>query len=421
MTSAERPAPALTVETVPLADPGPLVSHLDGTSPLLWRRRGFGMSGHGECLRLTFSGPDRFVDAARMWRALAAAARVDDAVQLPGSGLVAFGAFAFDDFSTQTSVLVVPRVVVGRSERGCWLTRIRLAGEDAPDAPHLPISSSWGDAPQLALVPGELGERKYVAAVARAVELIRSGALSKVVVARDLVGQLPAGSDLRPVIASLAESYPDCWTYAIDGFFGSSPETLVSVHSGRVTARVLAGSAARGGDAASDDAAATRLATSHKDQDEHAFAVHNVLASLRAHSPAVTASEVPFTLKLPNLWHLASDVEGSLSDDSSSLDLLSSLHPTAAVGGTPTAAAVTAIRELEGFDRGRFAGPVGWVAADGDGEWAIALRGAQASTDGTVTAWAGAGVVAESDPEHELVETRMKFRPVVEAFTPPDG
>jgi menaquinone-specific isochorismate synthase len=190
----------------------------------------------------------------------------------------------------------------------------------------------------------------------------------------------------------------------------------VSVDAGSVTARVLAGSAARGLDAASDQEAATALAVSTKDQDEHRYAVQNVLASLRSHSANVMASEMPFTLKLPNVWHLASDIEGELTDGSTSLDLIESLHPTAAVAGTPTADALRIIDELEHFDRGRYAGPVGWVGADGDGEWAVALRSAQFDSDGRVTAYAGAGIVAESVPERELLETRMKFRPIVEAL-----
>jgi menaquinone-specific isochorismate synthase len=179
----------------------------------------------------------------------------------------------------------------------------------------------------------------------------------------------------------------------------------------------LAGSAARGLDADSDQDAATALATSAKDQDEHQYAVQNVIASLRAHSADVMASEIPFTLKLPNLWHLASDVEGDLTDGSTSLDLIQSLHPTAAVAGTPTADALRLIDELEPFDRGRYAGPVGWVGADGDGEWAVALRSAQFEPDGRLTAYAGAGIVADSVPERELLETRMKFRPIVEALS----
>jgi menaquinone-specific isochorismate synthase len=183
-----------------------------------------------------------------------------------------------------------------------------------------------------------------------------------------------------------------------------------------VSARVLAGSRARGADALEDQDAAVALATSTKDQDEHQYALQSLLTSLRPHSRNITTSELPFTLKLPNLWHLASDVEAELTDGSTSLDLIAVLHPTAAVAGTPTTAALALIDELEPFDRGRYAGPVGWVGADGDGEWAVALRCAEVSPTGDITAYAGAGIVAESDAEMELAETRMKFRPIVEAF-----
>ncbi|WP_141881598.1 isochorismate synthase [Homoserinimonas aerilata] len=387
---------------------------LDSQRPLLWRRRGFGIAGHGEAIRLEFSGASRMTDAAAAWQDLAGRATVHDPLALPGTGLVAFGSFAFAASSSCTSVLIVPEVVIGRAEGRFWLTRIGIDGALPPEG--LPTVSPHGPAVRAALEAGTLDPDGYRQAVAEGVAGIRRGELSKVVLARDLIGSVPPGSDLRPVIGALADGYPDCWTFAIDGFIGSSPETLVGVHSGTATARVLAGSAARGTDATSDLDAATELATSTKDQDEHEFAVQSVLASLRPHSSGVIASEVPFTLKLPNLWHLASDVEGTLDDGSTSLDLIQALHPTAAVAGTPTADAVATIARLEPFDRGRYAGPVGWVGADGDGEWAIALRSAQIDPDGTVTAWAGAGIVADSDPERELLETRMKFRPIVEAF-----
>ena len=415
MITPERPLPALTAVTTRIADPGPLVSLLADRSPLLWRRRGFGMAGFGEALRLEFSGPTRMTDAAAAWRAIVAEANITDPLRIPGSGLVALGSFTFSANSGQTSVLIVPSVVVGRSGSDFWLTRI---GAGALPEANVPAPAPLGDAFGAELTPGRMTPEQYLAAVEAGIGHIRSGKLSKVVVARDLVGAVPDDFDQRPVVAALADGYPDCWTFAVDGLLGASPETLVSVHGGTVTARVLAGSAARGLDANSDLDAASALATSTKDQDEHEFAVQNVLSSLRPHSPAVTASETPFTLKLPNLWHLASDVEGTLVDGSSSLDLLSSLHPTAAVAGTPTADAITVIEQLEPFDRGRYSGPVGWVGADGDGEWAIALRCAQVS-HGRVTAWAGAGIVTDSDPEHELLETRMKFRPIVEAFAPP--
>src|SRR5690606_22142087 len=152
--------------------------------------------------------------------------------------------------------------------------------------------------------------------------------------------------------------------------------------------------------------------------------VQSVLSTLRPHTRALAASEQPFLLKLPNVFHLATDIEAELSDGASVLDLVGAVHPTAAVAGTPTQAAIAQIRRLEPFDRGRYAGPVGWVDGDGDGEWAIALRCAQFG-DGTdasaadalaVTAFAGAGIVAGSDPETELLETRVKFRPIVDAL-----
>ena len=151
----------------------------------------------------------------------------------------------------------------------------------------------------------------------------------------------------------------------------------MTVSGGTVTARVLAGTFPRGTDAGDDAAASVALAHSDKDLDEHRYAIQSVLDSLAPHTRELRADAEPFALELPNLWHLATDVAGELSDHASALDLVAALHPTAAVAGTPTDAAIKLIRRLEPFDRGRYAGPVGWVAANGDGEWAIALRCAQ--------------------------------------------
>lgn len=402
----------LTVESRRI-DPVPsLIPYADPGRPLLFLRRGDGIAGLGEALRLEFSGPDRIRDAAAAWREVAASARVDDEVQVRGSGLVAFGAFAFDDASTTTSVLIVPRVIVGRRDGVGWITRVN--GADDPVA-----ASPLGAEYRLSLLPGSLGPDAYRDAVRTAVDRILAGGpgrLQKVVLARDLTAHVPESADLRRVLLELALGYPDTWTFAVDGHLGSSPETLVRVTAGDVTSRVLAGSHARGADAEADAAAAAELATSPKDLDEHRFAVESVLRALRPHGPGITADELPFTLKLPNLWHLASDVHGRLSDGSGALDLVAALHPTAAVAGTPTRAALDLIRELEPFDRGRYAGPVGWVDAAGNGKWAISLRSAELAADGTLRAFAGAGIVAESDPDRELAETKLKFRPIVEAF-----
>lgn len=398
---------------------------VDARNPLFWQRRGDGLAGIGELVRLEFYGATRFADAAEAWREIVQRATVVDPLGVPGSGLLAFGAFAFSALSTQSSVLIVPELLVGKRDGQCWVTRVSIA--DASDTPSekaaaslvaasAPAARPFGPQFTVTLTPGALDHDGYRALVAEAIDRINRHEVGKVVLARDLVGQLPDGADVRRVLRELAAGYPDCWTYAVDGLVGSSPETLIRAHHGDLSARVLAGTISRGPDAASDQAAAVALATSEKDNDEHEFAVQSLLASLRPHATHVAADEVPFTLKLPNLWHLATDIEGTLSDGSTSLDLIAALHPTAAVAGTPTTVALSVIDELEPFDRGRYAGPVGWVDAAGDGEWAIALRCAQIDERGGIRAYAGCGIVAESQPEQELAESRMKFRPIVEAF-----
>ncbi|WP_227497021.1 isochorismate synthase [Planctomonas psychrotolerans] len=405
---------------------------LDGMEPLLWLRDGVGIAGVGTTLRLEFGGATRMTDAAAAWRELVAGSTVVDPVGVPGSGLVAFGAFAFAASSASTSVLLVPEIVVGMREGVSWVTRIRLDDDARDEAGRLPGNAAFPlgkgsvgtptptpHPTASGFAPGAMTEDGYRRAVREALERIEAGDVSKVVLARDLTADLAPTADLRPVLSDLATAYPDCWTFAVDGLVGASPETLVRVAGGRVSARVLAGTAARGSDAAADRRSIDDLVASAKDAAEHGFALDSAVAALEPHSDDLTSSRHPFPLRLPNLWHLASDLEGTLRDGSSSLDLLDGLHPTAAVAGTPTGAALTLIERAEPFDRGRYAGPVGWVGADGEGEWAVALRCAQVDPGGTVTAYAGAGIVAGSDPDRELAETELKFRPMRDAFARP--
>ena len=402
-------AQALTVRTRPTAGLRSLVFLADPRHPLLWMRGGDGIAGYGEAMRLEFSGPDRLTDAAAAWRDVVARAQIDDDVRLPGSGLVAFGTFAFADESSATSVLIVPELIVGRRGSKAWVTRIGDgAGID-------PVMRAFGDDFRVTLRAGQTSPADYVDAVSTAVGRINDDELGKVVLARDLIGRLPAGSDVRRIAAELAIGYPACWTFCVDGMVGASPETLVRSEKGTVSARVLAGTLPRGRDDRADAEAADSLARSPKNTAEHAFAVRSVLDTLGRHTIRLQKSQ-PFTLRLPNLWHLATDVEGVLHDGSTSLDLVADMHPTAAVAGTPTDAALAVIRSLEKFDRGRYAGPVGWIDAHGDGEWAIALRCAQVDEDDVVHAYAGCGIVGDSDPAAELAESRIKFRPIVEAL-----
>ena len=429
-----------------------LLAYADPADPRAWLRRGDGIVAVGSetaaVIRIASGAEPRTAALGRAWDGIRSSARIDDAVSLPGTGLVAFAALVFDEVSAADSVLIVPRTVIGRHGGRTWITQIVDAGEsadasadvsrgspsggsgsapsggsDGVPADRFPAPTALGPHWAGTLGPGAQTAQGYQASVREALAAIADARYGKVVLARDLVGTVPAGSDLRRLVRALSTEYPDTWAFAVDGLIGASPETLVTAQDGVVTARVLAGTAARGADAVTDARAAASLADSPKDNDEHAFAVRSVVASLAPHTTALDAEGGPFILELPNLFHLATDVRARLSDGASALDLAAALHPTAAVAGTPTDAAIAAIRELEPFDRGRYAGPVGWIDGHGNGEWAIALRCAQFDVTGTgsgqpipLTAYAGAGIVAGSDPEAELLETRVKFRPIVDAL-----
>lgn len=440
MTS-ESAVPRLRAVTRPLDQAPDLLALADPVEPLLWHRGDRGCVGIGETLRLHFRGPERFRDAAAAWREIAAAAVIDDAVGLPGSGLVALGTFAFADSSAADSVLIVPRILVARHRNRWWITETTILSADSrgasdpeplSDAPILiPPAQPAGSWPGVEFAPQQLAGHtpaagsvaSYLDGVRESVRRISRGAAEKIVLARQVEGTLPSGSDLRVPLTRLAERYLDCWTFAVDGMIGASPETLIRSTDGAVSARVLAGTRARHAEDPQRDAQARdELLTSNKEQHEHSFAVQSVVTALSPYVRELRTSEEPFPLQLPNVWHLATDLGASLDERSSAIELVGALHPTAAVAGTPTADAVAAIAELEPFDRGRYSGAVGWIDAAGDGEWVIALRCAQLgpvdpdTAARTVTASAGGGIVVGSDPDHEFGETVSKFRPVTEAF-----
>ncbi len=408
---------AVTREIAAIED---LLEYASPRNPTVWSRRGDMLVGIGSAV--SFQGRPRREGTVltQWWHDVTAAAEIDDTVGIPGTGLVAFGTLPFDAESAATASFTVPEVILGRRDGRSWVTRVHRVEDTQSEDPLEP--TPYGPHWSATVGPGTLTPDGYQDAVRAGLDEIRAGAVSKVVLARDLAGSVPAGSDLRRLVRALAAAYPDTWTFAVDGLVGASPETLVTVSGGTVTARVLAGTIARGADADADTAASVTLATSAKDLDEHQYAVQSVLAALRPHTSALVAEEQPFMLKLPNVWHLATDVEGALDADASALDLLGVLHPTAAVAGTPTPTAIELIRRLEPFDRARYAGPVGWIDAHGDGEWAIALRCAQFDLETgpadriPFTAHAGAGIVAGSDPEAEMLETRVKFRPIIDAL-----
>jgi menaquinone-specific isochorismate synthase len=400
----------LSVRTTELADDDPLLTLLPADENVAWLRRDEGLVGYGVAAQIRPRGITRFSDADKWWTETVARADVRDDVNEPGSGLVAFGSFAFAD-DPGDSVLTVPQVAVGRRAGRTWLTLVGDASYAGPGSPP--------EAPEgVVFSDGAMDGEHWMAVVTEAVRRITAGALGKVVLARDLVATAARSIDVRWPLHRLADSYPMCWTFHVDGLFGATPELLVRRERGLVTSRVLAGTIRRTGDDERDLALAAALARSSKDHEEHEYAVRSVADALEPHCSSMIVPETPFVLHLPNVMHLASDVAGVVHDAGtvSSLQLAESLHPSAAVGGTPTTEAVALIAEIEGMDRGRYAGPVGWMDATGDGEWGIALRSGELR-DNTVRLFAGCGIVADSDPEAEFAESQAKLVPVRDSLT----
>jgi menaquinone-specific isochorismate synthase len=413
LASGAADAAPLVVRSVQVQAPESLVSLLPPQSPLSWVHRGDGLVAWGETVRFECAGVDRFETAERWWSEVAGRSVVRDEVDMPGSGLVCFGSFGYAD-SPGRSVLVVPEVVVGRRGPTSWVTTISAGTLSSP--PGLRPRRKFRAPAGAVFTDGAMSGASWELAVEDAVRRIRAGHLDKVVLARDLIAELDEPLDVRAPLAWLAERYPSCWTFNVDGLFGATPEMLVRRERGLVTSRVLAGTIRRTGDDASDLALAATLARSSKDLEEHEFAVRSVADALAPYSSSMNVPESPFVLHLPNVMHLATDVTGVLDGRASSLALAAALHPSAAVGGTPTREAVALIAELEQMDRGRYAGPVGWMDSDGDGEWVIALRSAE--YDGRrVRLFAGCGIVADSNPASELAEAAAKFVPVRDALT----
>lgn len=405
-------AGAVRARTVAIADPGDLAYLIPRTGGLAWIRRGDGLVAGGQMARLEF---DCITDAGAWWAAYAARLEIEsESPGTPGTGPLAFGSFAFDSGHTsRTSTLIVPEWIVGRREGRSWLTRL---GTDLPRELPLPVLSSSLEPPgQIVYADGAMSGPAWESVVARAVERIRDGELDKVVLARDLIARAAGPIDPRWVVRQLAGAYERCWTYAVDGLVGASPEMLVRREAGLVTSRVLAGTIQRTTDEGSDRALAAHLSRSSKDLDEHEYAVASVAHALAPFCSGMNVPDAPYVLELPNVFHLATDVTAVARAGSSSLTLASALHPTAAVCGTPTESARDLIREVEGLDRGRYSGPVGWIDAQGDGEWAIALRCGRIERD-TAQLYAGCGIVAGSVPEEEFAESMAKLVPMRDAL-----
>lgn len=410
--------PQLFVRSVSLPDDRDLLAHLPDDTPLAWLHGGTGLVAWGEAARVVLPAradpgdTRRFSTASRWFAGLRS--RVDDNVRRPGSGLVAFGSFTFDPRS-DGSTLIVPRVAVGRDRSGTWLTTIgdhpdqhprELVTRSSPPRPVGPLR--WSEGARTA--------DDWGAQVATVVRRIRGGAYDKVVLARDIHAEAESRIDPRTLLARLTADYPGCYAFSVDGLTGATPELLLRREGEEITSLVLAGTAPRGTGAEDDRRLARELAESAKNVEEHRYAIDSLYDRLGPLCTAIETPDQPELLRLANVQHLASPVRATLRPGASTLDVVAAMHPTAAVGGTPTAAAMAAIHDLEGMDRGRYSGPVGWIDADGNAEWGIALRCAQ--LDGPrARLIAGCGIVAGSDPEEEIAEADSKFQVMRAALT----
>lgn len=449
----KHPLRALTVTLGPSAlgadDPAAgltdLAAGLTDSEVQCWVRRGEGQLGFGEAARFTATGADRFIDAEAWWKQLTLEAEVVDRVGHPGTGLLAFGSFAFSRTSHFLSRLVVPELVIGVRDGSAWATLVTSDGTEPTEAKvrdgvvrvlattgggtlgegRTTARAAFGadGAPRgpVTLSPGALGEERWMDAVSSGVGRIAAGELEKLVLARDIVVHHGAGIARHEVLRRLAAAYRDTWVYGVDGLVGATPEMLIQVEGRTAQARVLAGTIdRRDANGKGVEYAERVLAGSAKQRHEHEIAIQSLTTALEPFSEAMNAHDEPFILELPNVYHLASDVKAELAvvegHVPTSLALVNALHPTAAVCGTPTEVAGALIRELEAMDRGPYAGPVGWLDAAGNGEWGIALRGGVIETPTSMRLYAGCGIVEASQPAAELAETWAKFRPMLEAL-----
>jgi len=395
-------------------------------------RNGSALAAIGRVRSIEERGRERFAKVAARWRALVSAAVADDASGPSGSGLAAIGGFAFaPDGGTAPSwagyaaaSLTVPELSLTRYGEQTWLTvNLDVAPDDTPEDALARVSRRLAELsvkPLPLIDPEPVGSytvsspmppAHFEEAVARGVARIRAGQLEKIVLAREVEVLAPVSHDPAAVFGLLREAFPSSFVYAVgrgpSTFIGATPELLIRRQGQRATTVALAGSARRSADPAVDDHLGEQLLQSEKEREENAIVGRRIARALRPHAVWVSAAPEPVVVRVANIQHLATPIRAQLASPLGAIELAGLLHPTPAVGAEP-ASALDAIPALEGFDRGWYAGPVGWTDASGDGEFCVALRCALLR-DKVARCYAGCGIVRDSEPAAELAETEIKL------------
>ena len=374
-----------------------------------WVRSGDGLVGFGEYKKFEVKGENRFKEAKTWWEERVSEFKIQNNVHGSGTGPILFSSFSFDP--SEISVLVIPEIIIGQKNGKSWITWIGDVKQ-----PNLEKINTAPVSGEIKWQEGSISEQAWQSQVSSAINAIKSNKLEKVVLARDITATSKTEIGVRSLLQRLEIEYPSTWIFLVDGLIGATPELLVRLSKSLVTSRVLAGTIRKTGNEDRDLTLAASLAKSSKDLEEHEYAVRSVADALAPFCSSTNVPEAPFVLHLSNVMHLATDVTGVLNDSAKQSDiftLIAQLHPSAAVCGTPALEAKKLIVELEQMNRQRYAGPVGWIDANNDGEIAIALRCGQLSNDrNSIRIFAGCGIVAGSDPATEFAESQAKLMPM---------
>ena len=403
----------ISITTEVLGD-HPRLSEINCGLPLTasWIKNSEGFVAFGIYKSHEVRGKKRFQEASLWWKNELSQLEIHNNVHGSGTGPILFTSFSYDEI--EPSLLVIPQVVIVVRNGKSWITWI---GDKQPSLSKVTPPSALGS---ITWEQGSLSDEEWCVRIQKSVDRIKLGELDKVVLARDLIASTKTPIDPLSLVNILDSQYPSTWVYSVGDLIGATPELLVRLSKTLVTSRVLAGTIRRSGDEERDLALAASLAKSSKDLEEHEYAVRSVADALAPYASSTNVPESPYVLHLPNVMHLATDVTGVINESPANVDiftLISALHPSAAVCGTPTDKANNLIHEYESMNRGRYAGPVGWVDARGDGEIGIALRCGQLSEDRkSIRLFAGCGIVAGSDPLQELAESQAKLLPIRSAL-----